>query len=70
LHATHFVVHVLLSFTAYTTLAGSAYAALAHAHEAMFGGAAAALLLPITGIHNAWDAVTDHVFVNRGQRRE
>lgn len=59
--------HVLLPFAAYATLAGSAYATLAHAHEAMFGVAAAALLL-FVGIHNAWDAITYHVFVNRGGR--
>lgn len=59
--------HVLLPFAAYATLAGSAYAALAHAHEAMFGVAVAALLLLFIGIHNAWDAVTYHVFVNRGR---
>ena len=62
--------HVLLPFAAYTTLAGSAYAALAHAHEAMCGGAVAALLLLFSGIHNAWDAVTYHVFVKRGRRSE
>ena len=32
----------------------------------MFGVAAAALLLLFVGIHNAWDAITYHVFVNRG----
>ena len=31
--------------------------------EALFGAGAAALLLLFTGIHNAWDAVTYHVFV-------
>ena len=43
------------------------YAALAHAHKAMFGVAAAALLLLFIGIHDAWDAITYHVFVNRGR---
>ena len=59
--------HALLPFAAYTTLAGSACAALGHAHEAMFGVAAAALLLLFIGIHNAWDAITYHVFVKRGR---
>lgn len=59
--------HALLPFAAYATLAGSAYAALAHGHEAMFGVVAAALLLLFIGIHNAWDATTYHVFVNRGR---
>jgi hypothetical protein len=31
----------------------------------LFGVGAAALLLLFVGIHNAWDAVTYHVFVNR-----
>ena len=59
--------HVLLPLAAYATLAGSACAALGHAHEAMFGVAAAALLLLFIGIHNAWDAITYHVFVKRGR---
>jgi hypothetical protein len=32
---------------------------------ALFGIGAAALLLLFIGIHNAWDAVTYHVFVKR-----
>jgi hypothetical protein len=54
--------HVLLPFAAYTTLAVSAFAAGSHLHEALFGIGAAALLLLFVGIHNAWDAVTYHVF--------
>lgn len=62
--------HVLLPFAAYGTLAASAYAAGRDAHRAMFGVAAAALLLLFIGIHNAWDAVTYHVFVNRPQGKK
>jgi hypothetical protein len=54
--------HVLLPFAAYAALAGSAYAAGSAARDAMFGIAAAALLLLFVGIHNAWDAVTYHIF--------
>ena len=54
--------HVLLPLAAYATLAASAYAARTHLREALFAAAAAALLLLFTGIHNAWDAVTYHVF--------
>jgi hypothetical protein len=62
--------HFLLPFAAYATLAASAYGARQHVHIAMFGVGAAALLLLFIGIHNAWDAVTYHVFVReRGQRR-
>ncbi len=55
--------HSLLPIAAYLTLAASACVARAHAHEAMFAVAAAALLLLFVGIHNAWDTVTYHVFV-------
>jgi hypothetical protein len=55
--------HVLLPFAAYLMLAGSAYATRSHLREALFAVGAAALLLLFTGIHNAWDAVTYHVFV-------
>jgi hypothetical protein len=62
--------HSVLPFAAYATLAGSAYALRYHAHEAMFGVAAAALLLLFVGIHNAWDAVTYHLFVLRPKQAE
>jgi hypothetical protein len=55
--------HVVLPFAAYIILAFSAYAADSHEHEALFGVGAAVLLLLFIGIHNAWDAVTYHVFV-------
>jgi len=55
--------HVLLPIVAYATLAASAYAAGSHVREALFGVGAAVLLLLFIGIHNAWDAVTYHVFV-------
>ena len=55
--------HVLLPLAAYVVLAVSAYAAFSHARQALFGVAAAALLLLFAGIHNAWDAVTYHIFV-------
>ncbi|MBZ5581271.1 MAG: hypothetical protein LAQ30_03535 [Acidobacteriia bacterium] len=59
--------HVLLPFAAYLMLALSAYAARSHLREALFAVGAAALLLLFTGIHNAWDAVTYHVFVKRSE---
>jgi hypothetical protein len=57
--------HVLLPFAAYATLAGSALAARSNIGGALFGVGSAALLLLFIGIHNAWDAVTYHVFVNK-----
>jgi hypothetical protein len=62
--------HVLLPLAAYTILAISAYTALTHAREALFGVAAAALVLLFIGIHNAWDAVTYHVFVRKTDSAE
>lgn len=61
--------HALLPFAAYAMLAASAYATRSNAHEAMFCVAGAALLLLFIGIHNAWDAVTYHIFV-KGSRQE
>ena len=58
--------HVLLPFAGYAALAASAYAARSNLGEALYGVAAAALLLLFVGIHNAWDAVTYHVVVRRG----
>jgi hypothetical protein len=57
--------HAVLPFAAYATLSASAYAARAHTAECLFGVATAALLLLFIGIHNAWDAVTYHIFVNK-----
>jgi ABC-type transport system involved in multi-copper enzyme maturation permease subunit len=57
--------HVLLPLAAYATLALSAFAALSHVHEALFGVGGAVLLLLFVGIHNAWDNISYHVLVNR-----
>jgi len=62
--------HALLPFGAYATLAASACVIGAYAYEAMFGVAAAALLLLFIGIHNAWDGVTYHVFVMKREHHE
>jgi len=62
--------HSLLPLAAYTMLAGSAYAARSDVGRALFGVAVAALLLLFASIHNAWDAVTYHVYVQRQARRE
>ena len=57
--------HVMLPGASYITLAVSAYAAQFHVQEALFGFGAAVMMLLLVGIHNAWDAVTYHVFVQR-----
>ncbi|MBZ5562970.1 MAG: hypothetical protein LAP13_11205 [Acidobacteriia bacterium] len=62
--------HVLLPFVAYAMLAGSACVARSHARPALFVVGAVTLLLLFVGIHNAWDAVTYHVFIKRGEQPE
>jgi len=57
--------HVLLPLVSYSMLAISAYIAREDSRPAMFLVAGAALLLLFIGIHNAWDAVTYHVFVRK-----
>ena len=59
--------HILLPFSAYTVLAASAYVASFDIRPALFLVGAAALLLLLVGIHNAWDAVTYQVFVRSRQ---
>jgi hypothetical protein len=60
---------LVLPSAAYVTLAGSAYAVRLNVGDALFAVGAAALLLLFIGIHNAWDAVTYHVFVNKQAQR-
>jgi hypothetical protein len=54
--------HFLLPLAAYLALAVSAGTAFSHLREALYGVGGGALLLLFVGIHNAWDAVTYHVF--------
>lgn len=63
------VFHALFPVVAYCALAASAFVIRSHPHAAMLIAGAAALLLLFTGIHNAWDAVTYHVFVARQAHR-
>jgi hypothetical protein len=58
--------HLLLPLAAYAMLAVSAYVARSSTRTALFIVGAATLLFLFVGIHNAWDAITYHVFVNRG----
>jgi hypothetical protein len=57
--------HVLLPLVGYAAIAASAFIARSNAEEALYLTGAAVLLLLFTGIHNAWDAVTYHVFSKR-----
>jgi hypothetical protein len=60
--------HVLLPLGAYAMLVVSAFAASSHTREALFSVGVAALFLLFVGIHNAWDAVTYHVFVGKQRK--
>ena len=60
--------HALLPSVAYGILAAAAWAARSNSGTALFGVAGAALLLLFIGIHNAWDAVTYHIFVVKVKR--
>jgi len=59
--------HCLLPIAAYAMLAGSALIVLSQMRPALFLVAAATLIFLFVGIHNAWDAVTYHVLVRRGE---
>jgi hypothetical protein len=62
--------HALLPLAAYAMLVVSAWVAFSLARPALFLVGGAALLLLFVGIHNAWDAVTYHIFVRRRGHRE
>lgn len=55
----------LLPIAAYALLGISALASRSDFRGALFAVAIGALILLFTGIHNAWDSVTYHVFVSR-----
>ncbi len=57
--------HAWLPLAAYVALVVSGLATRVDVRHALFGVAFAALLLLFVGIHNAWDAVTYHVFTKR-----
>jgi hypothetical protein len=60
------VFHLALPAVSYVLLVSGALAARGHMVAAQFAVAASALLLLFIGIHNAWDAVSYHVFANMG----
>jgi len=62
--------HAVLPLAAYALLALSAFAAFRFTREALFAVGASALLLLFISIHNAWDSVAYHVFVQRGQKEQ
>jgi hypothetical protein len=62
--------HLLLPGAAYAMLAASAIVAFANARSALFLVGAATLVFLFVGIHNAWDTITWHVFVERAEKHE
>jgi hypothetical protein len=60
--------HVLLPLVAYATMGASAFVARLNVGVALSITGAVVLLLLFIGIHNAWDAVTYHVFSKRRQQ--
>jgi hypothetical protein len=64
------LLHVLLPLVAYAGLAASFFVAQANVRGALFCVAGVALALLLIGIHNAWDAVIYHVFVQRRKHQE
>jgi hypothetical protein len=62
--------HVLFPLAAYATLAVSSFAAHSYLRPALFLVGTSALVLLFIGIHNAWDGITYHVFVNLADQQE
>jgi hypothetical protein len=65
-----FTFHAFLPLVAYGLLVGSSALGFSRADPWLFGIGGAALLLLFIGIHNAWDAVAFHVYVQRMKRNE
>jgi L-asparagine transporter-like permease len=57
--------HVLLPLAAYAMLAVAAYMSRSSERSALFLVGAGTLVFLFVGIHNAWDAVTYHVFTRK-----
>jgi hypothetical protein len=67
--ADDWVYYMAIPLAGYALLVVSAFMAGAHAHEALLAVAVATLVLLFVGIHNAWDAIAYHVFVNMRKRK-
>jgi hypothetical protein len=62
------IFHVFMPLACYGLLVASSVFGGSHLELALFGIGGAALLLLFIGIHNAWDAVAYHVFVQRNKQ--
>jgi hypothetical protein len=68
--ADDWVYFMAVPLAGYALLVVSAFMADAHAHEALLALAVATLVLLFVGIHNAWDSIAYHVFVNLRKRKD
>jgi hypothetical protein len=59
------IFYVAMRLLAFLILALSGLFALSHTTASLFGVAVAGAILLFSGIHNAWDAVSFHIFVTR-----
>jgi hypothetical protein len=64
------VYYMAIPLAGYAILVAAAFMTGAYAHEALLAVAAATLVLLFVGIHNAWDAIAYHVFVNMRKRND
>jgi len=62
--------HAVLPLAAYAILGISALIAESSARLALFFVGGATLIFLFVGIHNAWDAITYHIFVNMPKERD
>lgn len=62
--------HFLLPIASYSLLVVAAFIVRSHANRALFVVATTLLLLLFIGIHNAWDAVTYHVLVQKQKQKD
>src|ERR1043166_2281143 len=62
--------HAVLPLAAYAILSISSFVAQSSARPALFLVGGATLIFLFVGIHNAWDAVTYHIFVNMPKERD
>jgi hypothetical protein len=68
--AEDWIFYIVLPLAAGLGLIASAIAAVSNPRRALFGVGATALLLLLTGIHNAWDTTTWHVFSKPNEDNE
>ena len=64
------IFHALIPLLAYALLAASPVGVRYQWRQSLFAIALASLLLLFAGIHNAWDAVTYHVYFHRPKHKQ